>query len=120
MLGRHLFWYALVAEVAVGHLDIFDEIAGSAEQQRRGAPGGIARYDVGDRNAAHRAGAHRLLGTAIARAQPQKQGDVERIAERDVGDGNVFSVSAIDGLNRQSARTLADAVRNGDIAKSAI
>src|SRR5579864_2585889 len=103
----------------VAELQVFNVVAGDARDDR-GLPRRAIGYDNVADNYASKPAYRNSLGTAHSAAQSKKQWHVGDVAHRDVGDGDVFKERAIHGLKRQSAATFDHAIRNRDIAESAV
>ncbi len=108
-----------IDQTDVGQGHILDRIALQA-----GDRGGVVGQDVPGGEIAHldppdRA-APRAVRPAPAVAQAQEQRGGRDLAHDDVADRHVLDHPAIDGLQRQAARTVEDAVADGDVAKAAV
>ena len=109
---------AAIEDADVAQLHVLDIVPRNAADDRPVARIGIVHHHVGDAHAADGADG-RAFGRAHAAAEADEDRRVRNLAHGDVGDGDVFDVRAVHGLQRQPARAVEDDVGDGDVAEIA-
>ena len=117
---RHILGQAFVVEVAVGELDVFDEVFRDAGEDGCGGCERVVADEVGDEDAAERAGAHRLFGPAVAAVEAEEERRVDGVAHGVASDGDVFEQRAVGGFERDALGAFDDVAGDGDVAEAAV
>src|ERR1019366_6864161 len=110
---------ALVQNLDIADLHVFDQVARNPADNRAQPGDAIRAHQVADDHPLQ--GSHRrVIGTAHAVAQPQEDRRTDDIAHRNVGDGDVFEDGPVHRLQRQPLAAFEDAIGNRDVAEPAV